>query len=150
MKGSTIFTFIGIGLVVYLLARNIFTKFAEGISFVSAKAKFGSVNLNGININVTLNFKNINSIAVPIDSFVGTIYYGTAKLSNIKTSGPVLLAPNGAVTPVYINSQIDLLTVASDVRQLIINKTYLNDLNIEGIVTVKGQTFPVNYQISII
>lgn len=70
--------------------------------------------------------------------------YSGARISALQLSGPVNLKSN-SITSIQINSNISFVELATDAVNLILNKSFNNNLRIVGVVNVKGVNADIDY-----
>lgn len=70
--------------------------------------------------------------------------YSGARISTLQLSGPVNLKSN-SITSIQINSNISFVELATDAVNLILNKSFNNNLRIVGVVNVKGVNADIDY-----
>lgn len=145
MKLRCVLILIGVIALGAYVVKRFTKKLYDGISYSGASLKFNNINTYGVNVTVMVQFRNDNSINIPINYFTGYLYYSGARLASLQSSPVVLNA--GSVTTMFISSKINFVDLGTDLVNTIINKSFSNDFRIIGDINIKGITTSIDYPI---
>lgn len=146
MGNKTILILLGLVVLGFIVGRSVAHKVADGINFEGARLRWGSFSLSGVALTLFLKFSNRNSISIPVDNFTGQLIYKNTNIANLDLNKPVLLTA-GQSTELEINTNISFIDLAVDVIQLIKDKN-LKDIRLNGSVTIKGISAPIDYGVT--
>lgn len=144
MRFKCVLALIGAIALGAFLLKKLAKGISDGITFDSGSIKFNEIRSLSASITVLLSFRNDNPIDIPINAFNGYLMYSGARISTLQLSGPVNLKSN-SITSIQINSNISFVELATDAVNLILNKSFNNNLRIVGVVNVKGVNADIDY-----
>lgn len=97
--------------------------------------------IDGILLRLTMNIQNESGVPIPIDGFQGVIRYGDTVLAPVVLTNPTTIQ-SGQVTTVPFTVPIRYDGLASSLTTLIKSKSFINNLQIQGVVSAGGVNVP--------
>ncbi|NOT36441.1 MAG: LEA type 2 family protein [Saprospiraceae bacterium] len=140
-----LFALVGIVAVGYFVVKQFSKRFADGIKFEGANIQWGSISATGVSLTINLKYRNENKISVALSDFIGAVLYGNHRIARIKLSQSIMLDGNNQITTIPINATVSFIDVGFNLADMIINKSFKQDLNIVGDVTIGSITYPIDY-----
>ena len=139
---------LGIAFVGYLALKHLGGAAFSRISFSRPQVRFGRVNVQGVEVNVTLPVQNRNAVGVTIDGIIGQLRYGPYTFLPFQLSDRVQIAPN-STTEVSFRGQVRFAEIGGNLIALITSGEILQDLRIEGTAYVAGLAIPFSNTIGV-
>lgn len=137
---------ISIGL--WLLSR-LANKIVSEISVTNVGLSFGTLGPTGVDFTLPISFANNTSVSIPIESFRGSLIYGTQEVAPVLINLPSSIKANSTST-IHVDSRIQFTQVAQNILELVRSGQYLNNLRLVGVLTYKGIGIPIDQVVTII
>lgn len=142
---------IGLGVLGYFLFKKATSIWAK-IEYGYTKLRVQGIKTNpmgvGLEVKVIQPITNKNQISFPIDSIVGTMFYGRRPLATFAMPAPVVIGA-GETTNIVFEGVLDFGQSAETVQTMVQTGQWLQALRFEGVASSKGITFPFNHTVSI-
>lgn len=132
----------GIALAIFLGMRAAPAYAAARFSVSNIKAKIDAWTLQGVRLLISLNIQNDSGVAIPVDSFMGRIRYGSTILAPINLANPVTIN-SGGMTTLQFQTVISYAGLAANIQELIQSGNFIGALMIDGVLTAGGVSVPV-------
>lgn len=115
-KLQTTLTWLGIGLLVFLIARRTAAK----ISIGGASVRIHKLTFDGVELRIDLPVINESDIPAPVSAFLGQIYYGINPIGLVTLVNPVDL-PGFGQKVITFAAKLSLLAIGQQVYSILTN-----------------------------
>ncbi|MEO1260551.1 MAG: LEA type 2 family protein [Bacteroidota bacterium] len=122
-------------LLLYLLAQKGVQAISDQFGIRKARFKLAGFSFPVMKGRVTLSVANNTPVAVPFNSFFGTINYGRVVVSNINAYHGGSLAPN-AVSDINVMAEVNLVNIGQDAFRLWQTGDLLQLLTLNGMAHI--------------
>lgn len=144
-----ILAIIGVAAIGWFLLSKLVNNVISAISFESVGLKLGGLTPSGLEISVPITLRNNTNLSIPIESFRGSLIYGTQEIAPVFINVPTTINAQASST-IQVESKISFLAAAQDLLDLINSKQYLNNLRLVGQLSYQGVGIPIDHVIKII
>jgi LEA14-like dessication related protein len=144
-----------IGVGAYYLLTELFYKAGYAVAdnfeydFESAKVRYSLSDLQNIYIDLGLKITNNNPAGGRAESFVGSIYYSSAKITDIIINEPFEIGANDTRS-MQVTAKVDIAEFPVQILQLVQEGELLGSVRIKGMLNWKGVNIPIDQNVPLI
>ncbi|MEL6924847.1 MAG: LEA type 2 family protein [Bacteroidota bacterium] len=145
---KSIFHYVGIGAVAWLVLRRFLGGVVERVQLVKAKASTPRFDLDSADFVLTLTLKNQLPFSIPSNTFTGVLRYGNDVLANINTSLISIGANESKDVPFDVSLSYGQL--GTSLVNIIRSGELLRAARIEGTLYSNGISVPISQTITLV
>jgi len=111
--------------------------------------QFGKITPAGALLDLFIPIENLSSVSYPFEYFQGSLFYGEYMLGAVNVPGPVTIPAAGSTT-ISTQVQLSFANLSQQIVSLLINKQYLNALQVRGTLAASGLKIPITQTLSLV
>ena len=111
--------------------------------------RFTNLNISGIRAKISLPITNNTPAPLPLDSFIGALWYGPHQLAQVNFTTPVMIRP-GQTQVLPINAVTDFAQVGQEILDFVGSGQLLHPLYIKGNLISVRLVIPINQKIQLV